>query len=164
MEIAKEQIFSKLKMDPVLQTQGKDISTRPWHASLAFSPLRAVACICLLFHKYKLSFLSLCLPNPHFTLAVIWAYWTLESHMRTNKKPRTEVCVSVRVCVGVGRCVRSVLHVDISYKELSLIVVAYDQVKGVYSYRVFKLGCWPLYTSPKISECHDSKLKNSYML
>lgn len=63
--------------------------------------------------------------------------------------------------VGAGRCVRSVLRVDISYKKLSLIVVAYNQVKGVYSYGVFKLGFWPLYTSPKISECHDTKLKNS---
>lgn len=27
-----------MRMDSVLQTWGKDISTRPWHASLAFSP------------------------------------------------------------------------------------------------------------------------------
>lgn len=83
MEIAKELIFLQLKMDPLLQTQGKDISTRPWHASLAFSPLGAVACKRLLFDKYKLSFL--CHPNPHFTLEVMWAHWTHGSHTQTNK-------------------------------------------------------------------------------
>lgn len=64
-------------------------------------------------------------------------------------------------CVGAGRCARNVLHVCIRYEELSLITVAYDQVKGVYSSRLFKLGCWPFHTSPKISECNNFQLKNS---
>ena len=149
MEIAKEQIFLQLKMDPVLQTQGKDISTRLWHASLAFSPLRAVACKRLLFHKYKLSFL--CHPNPHFTLSVMWAHWTHERHMRTNKFPRVEVferlCVYVCVCLHVSGV--NVVYVDIRYEELTLIIVS-NQVKGVYSSR----EPWPPCLFSKICQYH----------
>lgn len=41
------------------------------------------------------------------------------------------------------------LYVDIRYEELSLVVVAYNQIKGVHSPRLFRPGCWPPYLLPK---------------
>ena len=63
--------------------------------------------------------------------------------------------MSVRVYACThGRCGPSVLYADIRYEELSLVIVAYNQVKGVYSSREFGPGCWP--PSSKISDSHGA--------
>lgn len=79
----------------------------------------------------------------------MWAHRTHESHMRTNKQTWTEVLVSERVCIRAASVDTAYCIVDIRYEERSLIVVAYDQVKGVYGSREFWPGCWPLHLLPK---------------
>lgn len=142
MEIAKEQIFFFFFFVAENGPTSPDTGKRHFNKSVARKfgilpphPPRAVACKRLLFHKYKLSFL--CHPNPHFTLAVMWAHWTRESHMWTNKWPGgARECVCPRVCEGEtvitsGRCRWRSLHRYQLRRRLPVSpVTELDQIQG----------------------------------
>lgn len=158
MEIAKEQIFSKLKMDPV----SPDIGKRHFNKTVArkFGILPPQGCGVRLLAILQIQALfSLPSKSTFYTCSHMGTLDPWKPHADKQKTMNWGVCERTSVCWS-SKCLESALHVDIRYEELSLIIVAYDQVKGVYSFRVLKPGCWPCYTSSKISDCHDTQLKN----
>lgn len=149
-------------MDPVLQTQGKDISTRLWHASLAFSPpsglWHASACY---FTNTSSLFSAIQIHILHLQSCGYFGPMKATCGQTNNQGLR---CVCVCLSVSVCKCV---------YKQQVWMehTVCWHQVWGTFpSYGVvmarlraftateyFGLAVGHLNISFQISECHEHK-------